>query len=40
MRLEIKTSSAWRLSPIDYDVQGTVQHVGGESYFPEDVARK
>jgi outer membrane protein assembly factor BamE (lipoprotein component of BamABCDE complex) len=32
-----KTHSKWLA--IDFDAQGTVQHVGGESDFPEDVAR-
>jgi outer membrane protein assembly factor BamE (lipoprotein component of BamABCDE complex) len=31
------THNKWLV--IDFDAQGTVQHVGGESDFPEDVAR-
>jgi outer membrane protein assembly factor BamE (lipoprotein component of BamABCDE complex) len=33
-----KTHSKWLV--IDFDAKGIVQHVGGESDFPEDVARK
>jgi outer membrane protein assembly factor BamE (lipoprotein component of BamABCDE complex) len=32
------THSKWLV--IDFDAQGTVQHLGGESDFPEDVVRK
>jgi hypothetical protein len=33
-----KINNKWLV--IDFDAQGTVQHVGGASDFPEDVAHK